>query len=100
VAVGLAVTFTAGLPLVGQSTVTAVTNITNTFGTERKNTTETEDSIEARIEVPPLNKRSFSVSMVKESHEIPWTAKAVTIYRDGSESLETIRGTSITLVSK
>ena len=94
VAVGVSVTFTAGLPVVGQSTVTASLNVTNTFGTERKNTEETKESIAAKLIVPPLKKKGAYVEGVIEKIEVPWTATAVTTYKDGTTSFETIGGVS------
>lgn len=92
VAVGLSVTFTAGLPVVGQSTVTTSLNVTTTVGTDRKKTEETENSITVELRVPSKSKMGVYVKGSTQRVDVPWSATAITTYKDGSQSFETIGG--------
>jgi hypothetical protein len=92
VAVGLSVQFTAGLPVVGQSTITTSLNVTTTVGTDRKKTEETDDSVEVVLKVPSKSKMGAYVEGSIQKVEVPWTATIITTYKDGSQNVDTIGG--------
>ena len=97
-AVGLPVQITAHVPVVGSSTESASLNVVTTIteGTNGiKKAEETEDSVTVELAVPPKSKMGAYVKEGTQKLEVPWTATAITTYKDGSQSVDTMRGTYV-----
>jgi hypothetical protein len=91
IAIGIAVEFTAGIPLISHKTTISVT-ATSTFTTGQTTTKTHSDSITAYIELPPKSQATAVITGTEYKADIPYTATIKKIYYDGSFGYGTISG--------
>ncbi|CAN0393317.1 unnamed protein product [Lampetra fluviatilis] len=91
-AVGVEVTFEAGIPLIAKNQVTVSTTLTRQWEktiTESKSVT---DSLEATIDVQAGKSVSYMVTGRRYIGSIPWKAKMTTTFEDGSSNIDQVGG--------
>jgi len=91
IAIGIAVEFTAGIPLISHKTTVSVT-ATSTFTTGQTTTKTHSDSITAFIELPPKSQSTAVITGTEYKADIPYTATIKKVYYDGSFGYATISG--------
>lgn len=82
--VGVSVSFTAGVPDIASSTVTASVNIATTSSFEARKMESKQDTMSTTVSVPAGNVLSFYISGKNYRADIPWTGDLITTYKDGT----------------
>ncbi|XP_032835356.1 uncharacterized protein LOC116957357 [Petromyzon marinus] len=91
-AVGVEVTFEAGIPLIAKNQVKVSTTLTRQWEktiTESKSVT---DSLEATIDVQAGKSVSYVVTGRRYIGSIPWKATMMTTFEDGSSNIDQVGG--------
>lgn len=82
--VGVSVSFTAGVPMIADSTVSASVNIATTSSSEARKMESKQDTMSTTVSVPAGNVLSFYISGKNYRADIPWTGDLITTYQDGT----------------
>jgi len=90
--IGVALEFSAGVPLIGGSKTTVSVTATSTFTTGSTTSTSETDSISAAIVAPPHTRITAYIQGQEYKSDIPYTAHVIKYYYDGTTGSGVVTG--------
>ncbi|KAJ1139377.1 hypothetical protein NDU88_005750 [Pleurodeles waltl] len=92
VEIGVTVEVSAGIPGLGDISVSSSVTTTFTVGTAGRRMESRTDSINAKVEARPKYSVDYFVTGTRYTADIPWTGKMKTIFEDDTINIENVKG--------
>ncbi|XP_069489679.1 uncharacterized protein [Ambystoma mexicanum] len=92
VEIGVTVEVSAGIPGLGDMSVSSSVTTSFTAGTAGRRMESRSDSINAKVEVRPKYSLDYCVTGMRYTADIPWTGKMKTVFEDDTTNIENVSG--------